>query len=153
MSTVKRAQTTLGQLQDLQVVCARSRWWRRSRDSSRLARRASRAFCANDRMMTASRARTLLCAAGRLAAACATTRRQIVPSLAARAESEYALDEGPSKRPYHNRRSLMADVEPYLIRHGLAAERGEAYDDSKRPLTSCGIARLRKEARRSRSSE
>jgi phosphohistidine phosphatase len=42
----------------------------------------------------------------------------------------------------------MATLELYLIRHGLAAERGEAYpDDSKRPLTSDGIARLRKEAK------
>lgn len=42
----------------------------------------------------------------------------------------------------------MATLELYLIRHGLAAERGEEYpDDSKRPLTSEGIARLRKEAR------
>jgi phosphohistidine phosphatase len=42
----------------------------------------------------------------------------------------------------------MADVELYLIRHGLAAERGDAFpDDTKRPLTSRGIARLRKEAR------
>lgn len=39
-------------------------------------------------------------------------------------------------------------VELYLIRHGLAAERGDAYpDDTKRPLTSRGIARLKKEAR------
>jgi phosphohistidine phosphatase len=36
----------------------------------------------------------------------------------------------------------------YLIRHGLAAERGEEYpDDSKRPLTNGGISRLRKEAK------
>jgi phosphohistidine phosphatase len=42
----------------------------------------------------------------------------------------------------------MATLELYLIRHGLAAERGEDYpDDSKRPLTSHGIARLRKEAK------
>jgi phosphohistidine phosphatase len=42
----------------------------------------------------------------------------------------------------------MATLELYLIRHGLAAERGEDYpDDSKRPLTSEGITRLRKEAR------
>ncbi|HEX2453348.1 MAG TPA: phosphohistidine phosphatase SixA [Vicinamibacterales bacterium] len=41
----------------------------------------------------------------------------------------------------------MATLEVYLIRHGLAAERGEDYpDDSKRPLTSEGIAKLRKEA-------
>ena len=39
-------------------------------------------------------------------------------------------------------------LELYLIRHGVAAERGEQYpDDSKRPLTSAGISRLRKEAR------
>ena len=39
----------------------------------------------------------------------------------------------------------MATFELYLIRHGVAAERGEEYpDDSKRPLTSEGIARLRR---------
>jgi phosphohistidine phosphatase len=42
----------------------------------------------------------------------------------------------------------MATLELYLIRHGLAAERGEEFpDDSKRPLTSEGIARLKKEAK------
>jgi phosphohistidine phosphatase len=42
----------------------------------------------------------------------------------------------------------MATLELYLIRHGVAAERGEEYpDDSKRPLTSDGIARLKKEAK------
>jgi phosphohistidine phosphatase len=42
----------------------------------------------------------------------------------------------------------MATLELYLIRHGVAAERGDEYpDDSKRPLTSEGIARLRKEAK------
>jgi phosphohistidine phosphatase len=42
----------------------------------------------------------------------------------------------------------MATLELYLIRHGIAAERGDEYpDDSKRPLTSGGIARLRKEAK------
>lgn len=42
----------------------------------------------------------------------------------------------------------MATLELYLIRHGIAAERGEDYpDDSKRPLTSVGISRLRKEAK------
>ncbi len=39
----------------------------------------------------------------------------------------------------------MADL--YLIRHGLAEERGEAWpDDTRRPLTERGMARLRKEA-------
>jgi phosphohistidine phosphatase len=42
----------------------------------------------------------------------------------------------------------MAALELYLIRHGVAAERGDEYpDDSKRPLTSQGISGLRKEAR------
>ncbi len=38
--------------------------------------------------------------------------------------------------------------ELYLIRHGVAAERGDAYpDDTKRPLTSAGMQKLRKEAK------
>ena len=42
----------------------------------------------------------------------------------------------------------MATLELYLIRHGIAAERGEQYaDDSKRPLTSPGISKLKKEVR------
>jgi phosphohistidine phosphatase len=42
----------------------------------------------------------------------------------------------------------MAVLELYLIRHGIAAERGEEFpDDSKRPLTSSGIAKLRREAK------
>lgn len=42
----------------------------------------------------------------------------------------------------------MATLELYLIRHGVAAERGEDFpDDSKRPLTNGGISRLRKEAK------
>lgn len=42
----------------------------------------------------------------------------------------------------------MATLELYLIRHGIAAERGDEYpDDSKRPLTGEGIAALRKEAK------
>ena len=42
----------------------------------------------------------------------------------------------------------MPTFQLYLIRHGVAAERGDEYpDDSKRPLTADGISRLRKEAR------
>ena len=38
--------------------------------------------------------------------------------------------------------------ELYLIRHGVAEERGDAWpDDSKRPLTADGMAKLRKVAR------
>lgn len=43
---------------------------------------------------------------------------------------------------------MAGPYELYLIRHGLAEERGEAWpDDSKRPLTAQGMSRLRKEAR------
>ncbi|MGH9148199.1 MAG: phosphohistidine phosphatase SixA [Vicinamibacterales bacterium] len=39
-------------------------------------------------------------------------------------------------------------AELYLIRHGVAAERGDAWpDDNKRPLTDDGVKRLRKIAR------
>ncbi len=42
----------------------------------------------------------------------------------------------------------MAMLELYLIRHGVAGERGKEWpDDSKRPLTPDGVARLRKAAR------
>jgi phosphohistidine phosphatase len=42
----------------------------------------------------------------------------------------------------------MAMLEVYLIRHGIAAERGKEWpDDSKRPLTPEGLVSLRKEAR------
>ena len=38
--------------------------------------------------------------------------------------------------------------ELYVIRHGLAEERGDKWpDDAKRPLTEAGTDRLRKEAR------
>jgi phosphohistidine phosphatase len=38
--------------------------------------------------------------------------------------------------------------ELYLIRHGIAEERGDAWpDDNKRPLTQGGMSRLRKSAR------
>jgi len=42
----------------------------------------------------------------------------------------------------------MAAHELYLIRHGLAEERGDAWpDDTRRPLTEEGISRLKKGAR------
>lgn len=42
----------------------------------------------------------------------------------------------------------MAVLELYLIRHGVAAERGPDYaDDSKRPLTGRGVASLRRSAK------
>jgi phosphohistidine phosphatase len=41
----------------------------------------------------------------------------------------------------------MPMLELYLIRHGVAADRGPEWpDDSKRPLTPAGIQRLRREA-------
>jgi phosphohistidine phosphatase len=43
---------------------------------------------------------------------------------------------------------MPGPYELYLIRHAIAAERGDAWpDDSKRPLTEDGIARMRKAAR------
>ena len=43
---------------------------------------------------------------------------------------------------------MPGPYELYLIRHGMAAERGEAWpDDTKRPLTEEGMTRLRKAAR------
>ena len=43
---------------------------------------------------------------------------------------------------------VTEQFELYLIRHGVAAERGDAYpDDNKRPLTSEGIQKLRKAAK------
>ena len=43
---------------------------------------------------------------------------------------------------------MSGSYELYLIRHGLAEERGDAWpDDVKRPLTEDGMERLRKEAR------
>jgi phosphohistidine phosphatase len=42
----------------------------------------------------------------------------------------------------------VATLELYLVRHGVAAERGENYpDDSKRPLTNGGIKRLQEQAK------
>lgn len=42
----------------------------------------------------------------------------------------------------------MPTLELYLIRHGVAAERGDQYpDDAKRPLTSNGMSRLRRQAK------
>ena len=43
---------------------------------------------------------------------------------------------------------MAGSYELYLIRHGVAEDRGDAWpDDTKRPLTEDGIARLRKSAR------
>ncbi len=42
---------------------------------------------------------------------------------------------------------MPAPIELYLIRHGVAAARGDEWpDDTKRPLTPRGTARLRKES-------
>lgn len=43
---------------------------------------------------------------------------------------------------------MSAPIQLYLIRHGVAEERGEAWpDDTKRPLTNEGTAKLRRAAR------
>ena len=44
---------------------------------------------------------------------------------------------------------MPGPYELYLIRHGLAEERGDAWpDDARRPLTADGMSRMRKAARR-----
>src|SRR2546425_6505782 len=64
--------------------------------------------------------------------------------------SRSAIASSSVNRP---RRDAPADAmagpyELYLIRHGVAEERGDARpDDSKRPLTDHGMSRLRKSAR------
>jgi phosphohistidine phosphatase len=41
---------------------------------------------------------------------------------------------------------MASNVELYLIRHGIAANRGDEYpDDTKRPLTARGMARVKKQ--------
>jgi len=41
---------------------------------------------------------------------------------------------------------MASEIQLYVIRHGLAGDRGEAWpDDTKRPLTPQGVARLRRE--------
>lgn len=43
---------------------------------------------------------------------------------------------------------VTEQFELYLVRHGLAAERGENYpDDTKRPLTNDGVQKLRREGK------
>ncbi len=43
---------------------------------------------------------------------------------------------------------MAGPYELYLVRHGVAEERGEAWpDDTKRPLTDAGMARLRRSIR------
>src|SRR3954466_5985931 len=43
---------------------------------------------------------------------------------------------------------MPGPYELYLVRHGLAEDRGEAWpDDTKRPLTAEGMSRMRKAAR------
>jgi phosphohistidine phosphatase len=43
---------------------------------------------------------------------------------------------------------MAGPYELYLIRHGVAEERGDAWpDDTKRPLSDDGVARMRKSAR------
>ena len=70
--------------------------------------------------------------------------------IAARRARSMKMALSPAGRRARRRRRPLnvATLELYLIRHGVAAERGEEYpDDSKRPLTSGGISRLRKEAK------
>src|SRR4029079_18690215 len=57
-------------------------------------------------------------------------------------------NQGSEKSEGKTQKDVERVIELYLIRHGLAEERGEAWpDDAKRPLTQEGMARLRKSAR------
>ncbi len=103
VSTVKRAQTTLGRLQDLQVVL-------RQVDAASAepglepAARAGLARLAQTIEEDSRRAHgRYLRWASRLSAVCATTRRQIVPSLAAAGRQRALLMKGP-KRPAFQKR-------------------------------------------------
>jgi CHAD domain-containing protein len=97
VSTVKRAQTTLGRLQDLQVVL-------RQVDAASAepglepAARAGLARLAQTIEEDARRAHgRYLRWASRLSAVCVTTRRQIVPSLAAAGRQRALLMKGPKR--------------------------------------------------------
>ena len=60
--------------------------------------------------------------------------------------SEDARHQKTTARPVAPSTPLM--IELYLIRHGVAEERGEAWpDDGKRPLTPKGMAKLRSAVR------
>jgi CHAD domain-containing protein len=103
VSSVKRAQTTLGQLQDLQVVL-------RQVDAASAepglepAARAGLARLAQTIEEDSRRAHgRYLRSAPRLAAVCATTRRQIVPSLAAGGRHRALLMNGPKRSAYQKR--------------------------------------------------
>src|SRR3954466_2368199 len=51
-------------------------------------------------------------------------------------------------KPDLRRQDKGSMVELYLIRHAIAEERGEKWpDDTKRPLSATGIARMRRAAR------
>ena len=60
----------------------------------------------------------------------------------------HLYDFGPVKTSRLSAKKMPGPYELYLIRHGIAEDRGEAWpDDSKRPLTEEGMSRLRKSAR------
>jgi CHAD domain-containing protein len=103
VSTVKRAQTTLGHIQDLQVVL-------RQVDAASAepglepAARAGLARLAQTIDEDSRRAHgRYLRWAPRLAAVCATTRRQIVSSLAAAVRHRALLMKGPKRTAYQKR--------------------------------------------------
>src|SRR5437870_11815682 len=53
-----------------------------------------------------------------------------------------------AKRTARKANTMPGPYELYLVRHGLADERGDSWpDDTKRPLTEEGISSLRKSAR------
>ena len=146
VTALKRGQELLGDLHDLQVasgfvaavrVCVDQRRPRRARCPAR--RKMSRAPC---RVRPQSRAT-------------GARRRAHAPRRAAEAAPSCPRKRGRRQRPGTGRfpgrlsgATVMAEpITLYLIRHGVAEERGEKWpDDTLRPLTARGKARLRESA-------
>ena len=148
LGTLKRAQETLGRLHDLQVIeqhvgglqaLPPSRRGAHDGGLDVMARKLADE-CRHLHARYIKQVPALL----DLADKCATA---VVPQVTAAPAFE---DGGHAKlaRPSGQASLTVAALELYLIRHGIAAERGPEYpDDSKRPLTGKGIAALKREAK------
>ena len=164
--TIKRVQDMLGKLHDLQVLQTHvAAVQAEPRPAGHRRARRSRTLARNIEDQCRHLHGRYVASLPALREATAAVRKTIVPQLAHRPAASSAEDvaggrrcdarEARSPRPRGAAATAarasarpMATLELYLIRHGAAAERGEEYpDDSKRPLTSAGISRLRKEAK------
>ena len=159
--TMKRVQDTLGRLHDLQVLqthvaavqahaarpravptAASTRWPAALEDECRHLH--GRYVALSPALRDALRRQL----GERRRRSCARPRRPAQLKMALTPTTPRPRPPTPRGHAGRSDADRMATLELYLIRHGVAAERGEEYpDDSKRPLTSAGIARLRKEAK------